>query len=245
MSTVTLWTRRLARHATLDHEEHRLLEQLGAEKCQRFEDDELIKEGDPADRFFVVLAGIACRYKLLADGRRQILGYLFAGDMCDPRELLLPQVDSSICVFGVAEVATLTAESLQLLGRHPNLMRAIERYARVQQSIGREWIVNVGHRTAFERLGHLVCEMYSRLDAVGLTQGFTFDLPLTQADLGDTLALSTVHVNRTLMELRRLGLLTFQNHRIEIHDFPGLRSASGFDPTYLHLADPEPGTFGE
>jgi CRP-like cAMP-binding protein len=245
MPTVTHWTRRLSRHATLDLEAQGLLARLGTANGQRFEDDELIKEGDPADRLFVVLSGLACRYKLLADGRRQILGYLFAGDMCDPRDLLLPRADAAICVFGDAEVAVLTAESMQGLARHPNLMRAIERYARVQQSIDREWIVNVGHRTAFERLGHQICEMYSRLEVVGLTQGFTFDLPLTQGDLGDTLALSTVHVNRTLMELRRLGLLTFQNHRIEIHDFPGLRKASGFDPAYLHPADTEPGTFGE
>ncbi len=105
----------------------------------------------------------------------------------------------------------------------------------MKQSISREWLVNVGNRTAFERLSHLLCETYSRLKCVGLTTDHAFELPLTQAELADTLALSAVHVNRTLMELRRLKLVSFQNRHAAIHDYPGLRAAAGFDPTYLQL----------
>jgi CRP-like cAMP-binding protein len=78
-----------------------------------------------------------------------------------------------------------------------------------------------------------LCEIYTRLESVGVTREYSFELPLTQAELGDTLALSAVHVNRTLMELRRLGLVTFQNRRVRIHDYDRLRVAAGFNPAYL------------
>jgi CRP-like cAMP-binding protein len=132
-----------------------------------------------------------------------------------------------------SEIATLTLRQVQRLERLPNLALAMARFAMTQQAIMREWLVNVGHRTAFERLAHLICEIYVRLEAVGLTREHAFELPLTQAELGDTLALSAVHVNRTLMELRRLQLVTFQNRQVVIHDYPALAAAAGFDPTYL------------
>jgi CRP-like cAMP-binding protein len=155
--------------------------------------------------------------------------------MCDPRQLLLAHVDYSMCLIWPSEVATLTAASMQRLDRYPNIAVAIARYASMQQAITREWLVNVGHRTAFERLGHLLCETYVRLEAVGLTRDHAFELPLTQAELGDTLALSAVHVNRTLMEMRRLKLVTFQNRHVAIHDYPALQAAAGFDPAYLQM----------
>jgi CRP-like cAMP-binding protein len=107
----------------------------------------------------------------------------------------------------------------------------------VQQSIAREWLVSVGHRSSFERLGHLICEIFERLQLVGLTADGGYKLPLTQGDIADTLALSPVHVNRTLMELRRAGFMTFQSRQLVIHDYAGLRRVSGFDRRYLHLRD--------
>jgi CRP-like cAMP-binding protein len=228
------WFRRLSRFATFTPEEQRALEEVSAVTRRCAVSDDLAKAGEPADRVLVILEGLACRHKLLPDGRRQILAYLFPGDMGDPRQVLQARVDYSMCVLWPAEVAVLTAASIQKLERYPNLSTAIARYSLMQQAITREWLVNVGHRTAFERLGHLLCEIYVRLDAVGLTREYAFELPLTQAELGDTLALSAVHVNRTLMELRRLKLVTFQNRQVLIHDYPALQAAAGFDPAYLN-----------
>ena len=228
------WVRRLAHFAALTLEEQRVLEELSATAGFRYASHQNItKAGDPADRMLVVLEGLVYRYRLLADGRRQILGYLFAGDMCDPRELLVPQVSESMCALGPAEIALLPVNAAQRLERHANISLAMARHAFMQQSIMREWVINVGQRTAYERLSHLICEIYTRLACVGLTRDFSFDLPLTQAELGDTLALSAVHVNRTLMELRRLKLVTFQNRHVVIHDFAALKVAAGFDPAYL------------
>lgn len=234
------WTRRLARFTSLTLEEQRVLMELTSTSRPFPANDGLVKAGDPADRVFVVLDGLACRYKLLSDGRRQILAYLFPGDMGDPRQLLLNSADCSMCVLRPSEIGVLTTASMQRLERHPNIVLAISRYSLMQQAIANEWLVNVGNRTAFERVCHLLCEIYLRLEAVGLTQDHSFELALTQAELGDTLALSAVHVNRTLMELRRLKLVTFQNRRVQIHDYVGLLSAAGFDHQYLRANEEPP-----
>jgi CRP-like cAMP-binding protein len=229
------WIRRLGRFATFTVEEHRALEDASAITRRCAANDDLHKPGDASGRLFVVLEGLVCQHKLLPDGRRQILAYLFAGDMADPRQLFQTHMDHALCVIWPSEVAMLTSSSMQRLDQFPNITQAMARYASTQQAIGREWLVNVGHRTASERLGHLLCELYIRLEAVGLTRALAFELPLTQAELGDTLALSAVHVNRTLMELRRLKLVTFQNRQVVIHDFAALQIAAGFDPRYLQL----------
>lgn len=235
MMNVSAWARRLNGLAPLTPDDLRALDQLAAGSRHIGTHDDLAKAGDTADRIHVVLGGLVCESKLLPDGRRQILGYLFAGDMTDPRQLLLSRWDHSLCVLWPARVATLGADAMQRLERHPNIILALGRYSLLKQAIAREWLVNVGNRTAFERLSHLLCETYARLNAVGLTTEYAFELPLTQAELADTLALSAVHVNRTLMELRRLKMVSFQNRHAAIHDYAGLRAAAGFDPRYLQL----------
>jgi CRP-like cAMP-binding protein len=229
------WLRRLSRFATFTPDEQCALEEACASSRRYAIGEELQKIGDPGDRLFVLLEGLACRHKLLPDGRRQILAYLFAGDMGDPRQLVQSHADHAMCILWPSEVAVLTQSVVQRIEHHPEISVALARYQLSQQAIGREWLVNVGHRTAFERLGHLVCEIFVRLDAVGLTREHAFELPLTQAELGDTLALSAVHVNRTLMEMRRLKLMTFQNRQVVIHDLSALQAAAGFDSGYLTI----------
>jgi CRP-like cAMP-binding protein len=107
----------------------------------------------------------------------------------------------------------------------------------VTMSVQDERVVSLGRRSASERLGHLFCELRARLDLVGIADGNTFDMPMTQADLGDLLGLSTVHVNRSLQELRGSGLISLRNRRLIIHDVEELAAISLFDPAYLHLGD--------
>jgi hypothetical protein len=82
---------------------------------------------------------------------------------------------------------------------------------------------------------HLMCELFVKCEAVGLAQDGQISWPITQAELGDALGLSNVHVNRTLKELRGEGLITLQNHTLVVHDWNRLKAAGRFDPEYLHL----------
>lgn len=227
---------RLARYAPLGAQDKRALENE-AFNIRRFGPrDNLVRQGQPVERIFVIVEGFACRYKILPDGRRQIIAFMLPGDLCDTRTLSLPSMDHSIAALSSVDAAVLSAETVRRLESVSGLAQALARNSLVHQSIAREWMVNIGYRTSFERLAHLLCELFERLQAVGLAHEHTCEIPLTQPDLADTLALSAVHVNRTLMELRRSGLVTFQSKHLIIHDYPTLRRAAGFDAGYLYLA---------
>jgi len=196
----------------------------------------LVQEGEISAGIHVVLEGFACGYKLLPDGRRQIVSYCIPGDLCDLRVTLLPRMDCAIGTISQALIARLSRERFRAITlQFPRLARAFWKTALIEQAIAREWLINVGQRTAFSRAAHLLCEMFLRLQAVGLVQENTCEFPLTQTEIADTLALSTVHVNRTLMELRRSGLITLRDKQLTIHHLPALEAAAGFAPGYLHL----------
>jgi CRP-like cAMP-binding protein len=95
----------------------------------------------------------------------------------------------------------------------------------VDEAILREWVVNVGSRPAEVRIAHLLCEMLLRLQVVGLAADHSFELPLTQAELGETMALSAVHVSRVLQRLRREGLITRKGRTITIREWSRLKKA--------------------
>jgi CRP-like cAMP-binding protein len=236
MIGVSRLIRKLENFAPLSEEEKTALIDASTTIRHYAAHEDLIQEGAPTDGVKIILDGLACRYKVLPDGRRQIVAYFVPGDMCDLRVFLLKRMDHSIGTLCPVEAALLSQESvLELTERYPRLTRALWWSTLVEEAITREWIVNVGHRTAFERMAHLFCEIFLRLQAVGLTQENRCDLPLTQTELADTLALSAVHVNRTLMDMRRAHLVTFQGGQLIIHDRQALQSVAGFDPNYLHL----------
>jgi CRP-like cAMP-binding protein len=232
--------RKLSNYQVLAHDEQRALEHACGEAHRFATRDDLVKEGDRPPGVNLIVEGFACRYKLLPDGRRQIIGYLIPGDMCDVRICILRKMDHAISALTPGRAALFTRDSmLELTDFHPRLARALWWSTLVDESITREWVVNVGHRTAFERLAHLFCEMFVRLRAAGLADENVCELPLTQTELADALALSAVHVNRVLMELRQTGLVTFRSRRLTIHDHEALRSLAGFTPDYLHLDNGE------
>ena len=199
--------------------------------------EDLVREDDPPIGVSLVVDGLAYRYKLLPGGRRQILSWLAPGDLCDTRVSILRRMDHAVAAFVPTRFLVFSHEAIAALGRgRPRLRRALWWSDLVEDSIGREWLVNLGQRTAVERAAHLLCEIHHRLRRVGLAADDSFTLPVTQSELGDTLGLSTVHVNRTLQELRREGLIAQQGREIVVADPEGLRRTAGFSPNYLHPA---------
>jgi CRP-like cAMP-binding protein len=234
--------RKLERFCALTDEERNALHAVLSGERQFGPREDLIHERKPTEGVFAILEGFACRYKLLPDGRRQIVGFLLPGDMCDMRVFLLKRMDHSICALSSVTASLIQpGQVMNLLERYPRLARALWWTNVVEDSISREWVVNVGYRTALQRVAHLFCEVFWRLEAVGLTHSNTCHLPLTQTELGDTLALSSVHVNRTLMYMRRSSLVRLHGGRLELLDREALEAAAGFDPLYLHLDGGNPG----
>src|ERR1700760_1594308 len=198
--------------------------------------EDVIAQGDKTGSVKLLLEGFACRYKVLEDGRRQVVAYFVPGDLCDLRVFILKRMDHSIGAVTASSVATISPDNvLKLTHNFPSLTRALWWSTLVEEAIAREWIVNVGQRNALERMAHLFCELLYRFRAVGLNDGNSCTLPLTQVELAETLGLSSVHVNRTLQELRRQKLITLENGTLTIQDLDALKEVSFFNPDYLHL----------
>jgi len=197
---------------------------------------DLIKQGATPRHVYLIRNGWACRYKGLPDGRRQIVDFLIPGDLCDLNIYILSRIDHSIGAITGLDVIEIPRETLEtLIDSHPQITRALWWQELVSKSCHREWIVNVGARSAMERVAHLLCEMFLRLESIGATAGRSCDFPLTQGDLGDATGLTAVHVNRTLQRLREQGLITLVNRKLVIPDMAALKAIGQFNPDYLHL----------
>lgn len=197
---------------------------------------DLIREGDKPRYVHLVIEGWAHRYKTLPDGRRQIVGFFIPGDFCDLNVYILRHMDHSIGAITKLRVADIGREDMDALTvSYPRITQALWWAELVNSSIQREWTLNVGQRSAYERIAHLLVELFLRLESVGLTQGSSCEFPLTQNDLADATGLTAVHVNRTLQELRRAGLIVLQGRTLTIPDMDRLKNAALFNSNYLHL----------
>ncbi len=198
--------------------------------------EDIIHEGDKPRHVNLIMEGFACRYKTLEDGRRQIVAFLLPGDICDARMFILKQMDHSIAALSPVKLAEIPGEMfVELTDRSPRIVRAMWWNSLVEEAIAREWTRNVGQRSAFERMGNLLCEFFIRMRAVGLADGTRCELPMTQTEMADALGLSTVHTNRTLQELRSANLITLKGKMLAIPDLDALQDATLFNPNYLHF----------
>jgi CRP-like cAMP-binding protein len=199
-------------------------------------DQVIIRRGSELRESVLLLDGWIARTKDLSDGGRQISELQFAGDFTDIHGFTLKRLDHNIATITPCRVALVPHDRLRsTLERFPHLMRVYWLMTNIDAAIHREWTVSLGRRSALSRMAHLFCEIRERLDIVGLAKNDTYEFPLTQQELGECLGLTAVHVNRTLQELRRRGLIEVENRRARILDLPRLQSEGDFDPYYLYL----------
>lgn len=190
---------------------------------------------DAADGAFLILDGYACRYMLREDGSRQITCYLVPGDHCDTGSVL--GVSHPLGTLSPCRVAFVARSVFNDMTKESApIAEALRISALIDEATLREWLMNIGRRTSEERLSHLFCELLTRLRAVDLVDGNSVRFPLTQFDLGDTMGLSYVHVNRTLQSLRQQELITLRGKVLSILDLPRLVALAEFKPGYLALA---------
>jgi CRP-like cAMP-binding protein len=195
----------------------------------------IIAEGSCPDHLSLIVDGFAYRYKFLPGGRRQILGYLVPGDLCDVRCSVFDRLDYSIASLGESQVMRIPVEKLlELFAAHPAVERALWLAALVDRTILQEWLLNIGQRDAYQKLSHFFCEMSARLKASGWSNSDgSLELPLDQTALADTTGLTLVHINRTLQRMRCEGLIALRRRRLTITDFERLAAITGFDDHYL------------
>ncbi len=228
--------RKLEYGARLNDEDRAILQDLCSRTRRIAAKQDIICEGERPEDVHLIIEGFACRYKLLADGRRQILAFLVPGDFCDLHVAILGEMDHSIMTLSPCTVVDVPVHTIEDLTRnHPRITRALWWATLADEGTLREWLVNMGQRPADRQMAHLFCELLVRLQAVGVTSDDSYEFPLTQEELGDTLGLSTVHVNRMLQQLREDNLVMLRGKTLTIPDLDRLMDYAGFTPNYLHL----------
>lgn len=197
---------------------------------------DIVREGDAVRCVRIVMSGWACRYKQLPDGRRQIVALLLPGDVCDHDASLLDGMDHALGALNAVELREVNVTTYTALSRADDPIGLMLRQgAAAEVAIQREWTRSLGSRDARERLANLFCELWYRLDAVGLIEAGSYGLPLNQQDLADTLGLTAVHINRVLQTMRSDGLIALAQRRLTIPDLGALEAVAQFERSYLHL----------
>ena len=221
---------------SISAEEERAIRGLVSEIMVWPKDRTLIRHGHALDRSMLLLSGWVARAKDLPNGQRQIAEINLPGDFVDLHGFTLKRLDHDIMTVTQCRVALVPHERLrELTEKWPHLTRLYWFNTNLDAAIHREWTLSLGRRSAIARLAHLLCELNIRLEITGLTNNNSYDFPLTQVELAECLGLTSVHVNRTLQELRRRGVVELQNRRLTINDLPALKVIAEFDDEYLYL----------
>lgn len=230
-------TRKLECFVRLSADDKAALDQLAETGIQRVvAGQDIIREGDRPTFVNLILEGWACRYKLLEDGRRQIIAFFLPGDLCDYNIFILRQMDHSIGALTPLTYARLPRATIdELIETRPRVVQGLWWETLVNVAIQREWTVNLGQRSAVERISHLICELYMRTRVTGLDRDHSFHFPVTQAELAEATGMTVVHVNRVLQDLRARGLLSFKSKTLKIIDLSALCQLAMFNDNYLHL----------
>ena len=235
--TLGLLIAKLDRLAHLDLEDKAQLGSLPLriETAPRYR--KLVRERDTPDNCCLLVRGYAARYKLAANGARQIVSFHIPGDLLDIQHLLLGRADHTIEMITAGKVGWIPKGALQRLAQErPAIGQALWKDCLIDASIFREWVLNVGRRDGRSRIAHMLCEFAVRCEAAGMGSRDRFELPMTQSIIGDAVGLTAVHVNRILKLLGQEGALNRTRNEFVIEDWERLCSVADFDPTYLHQA---------
>lgn len=227
---------KLAARDEVSAEEEAALREVVGDPVDVPSDKTVIRVGQELSESTLLVEGLMCRYKDLRDGGRQISELNVAGDFVDLHSFTLKRLDHNIMTLTPCRIAPAPHEKLKrITEQFPHLTRLLWFSTNLDAAIHREWMLSLGRRSAVERTAHFFCELFLRLEIVGMTDGNRYTLPITQTDLAECLGLTAVHVNRTLKVLREEGLVEFRRRTVIIHDMEGLKRVAEFSPTYLSL----------
>jgi CRP/FNR family transcriptional regulator, anaerobic regulatory protein len=227
---------RLSHYVRLSDSEQDALDRLEEHERSYRRGAAVISENEPPRELFVVRSGWLHSSAVLGNGSRQIMRFHFPGDIlglpllafADSPETVTAVTDVSLCPFSRERLA-------DLIGEHPRLGALILGLTVADRVSLADRLASIGRTSARARVGALICELFARQRQLGGVKGDGIQLPLTQEDIGDATGLTAVHVNRTLQDLRRDGLIALDRRQLHIPDLAALMSASGFTANYLHL----------
>jgi CRP-like cAMP-binding protein len=235
---LALFVDQLSSHTRLTDEERAALLDLPI-RGQAFRNEQtVVQREELVQNTCVVVSGLLARTSYTKEGDRQITCFYVKGEVPDLHSLVKPRATSGLRAMSDSEIARIPHSALQVLVRkYPGIAEAFSRELVRESDIMAEWVVNLGRRTAKERIAHLFCELAFK-NGVADGEEANFAFPVTQTALGDATGLSTVHVNRSLMSLRQDGVLRFEHGMAIIPNWPALAKVAGFDRDYLETPQP-------
>lgn len=197
---------------------------------------DFVRPGDKVDHVSLVVDGLVGRFGQNSEGQRQIVTVHIPGDVADLYSVVAPDAPSALNALTTSTIMKIPHAALrEAARRHPAIAEAFWRECVVDAAVLAEWVVNVGRRNARARAAHLLCEMACRYGAAGGQADFDFTFPVTQNHLADILALTPVHVNRTLNVLRREEVAEVVRHHVRIPDWQRIVAVGEFDASYLKI----------
>jgi len=233
---ISVHLKALRKRTEIGSEEERAIRNAVAETRRLPPDEVAVHSGVELSSSLMLLDGWMARSKDLESGERQVTQLHIAGDFADLHAFTLKCLDHDVVTLTDCTVAVVPHDRLkQITEQYPHLARVYWFMTNIDAAIHREWALSLGQRSAISRMANLFCELRVRLEQIGRTRGDTYELPLTQRELAECLGLTVVHANRTLQELRRRGLVEFENRQLTIVDRRSLEGVAEFDPAYLYL----------
>jgi len=195
----------------------------------------VVRDGQRPTECCLVVDGFCVRSKTIASGRRQILSIHIPGEVPDLISLYLHVMDHDLTTLTPSTLGFISHQVLRdLYRRRPDVGEVFWRDTLIDAAKFREWIVNVGQRSAPSRLANVIVEVRERLKAIGKATGKSFDMPLTQEQIGEALGITGVHANRVIKQLRGDGILDLNRGRVIVFDEARLTKLAEFDDRYLH-----------
>ncbi|MDO5705294.1 MAG: Crp/Fnr family transcriptional regulator [Paracoccus sp. (in: a-proteobacteria)] len=238
MAITEYFIRYLQRRDTLDDAAIKRLRAIPTEHVSFGPGEIIIPYDRQIQRSCMMLRGMSARSHQLV-GRpddRVITALHVPGDFVDLHGFVLAGLEHSVIAIGPTEVEFIDhSELTEITETHPHLTRLLWMSTLIDAAIHRQWLVAAASLRSSAHLAHLLCEIYTRLNAVGAADSMRFNLPLLQRELASILGYSPIHINRAVRDLRDRGLIRWQGTDIEILDWPGLARLARFDPTYLDL----------
>lgn len=226
----------LSRRGDLSAAERAVLRDLPVKRSRHAHGDRIVAEGAAPDGSCLLVGGMAMRAHRIGRSERVISALHVPGDFIDLHSFLLAHLDHDILAVGPCTIEFVAAEHLETITRdHPHLSRLLWLETLIDAKMHRVWVATRAALPGTQRVGHLLCELYARLEAAGLVFADGFAMPLDQRGMAEVLGYSVVHVNHAVRDLRAEGLLDWERGRVRLPDPDRLARYAGFDPTYLEL----------
>lgn len=186
----------------------------------------ICREQDLYDAVPVICSGWAASIVMLPDGRRQILSFLLPGDLVSSALLFEPVKSCMVEAITVVSYRTYRrAELKALLFAKPDLMDRLASTWVAEKARCDQLIVDLGRRTAEERIARLVFNLMDRLTQRGMMKpgDTTVEFPLRQHHIADAVGLTSVHVSKVITDFRRRGLMAIDDRELRLLNVDDLR----------------------